>query len=102
MLTVCRAAVNALDAACRSRVSLGPMPLVPALPLLQQARDGGYALGYFESWDLGSLQGVIDAAEQTQSPVVIGFSGDFLSRPDRLARERLQLYGALGRAAAET
>ena len=68
--------------------------------LMRRATRGGYALGYFESWNLESLQGVIDAAEQTRSPIIIGFNGDFLSSPDRLARETLAWYAALGRAAA--
>jgi len=61
-----------------------------------------YAVGYFESWNIESLQAVLDAAEQSRSPVINGFNGEFLSRPDRLAHERLVLYGALGRAAAES
>ena len=61
----------------------------------------GYAVGYFESWNLESLQGVVDAAEQTMSPVILGFNGGFLSGP-RHATERLSWYAALGRAAAES
>ena len=53
--------------------------------LMQRASAAGYALGYFESWNLESLQGVIDAAEQTRSPIILGFNGGFLSRADRLA-----------------
>ena len=78
------------------------MSLEPVSVLLNRARDGGYAVGYFESWNIESLQGVIDAAEQTRSPVLIGFNGEFLSHPDRLARERVSWYAALGRAAAES
>ena len=78
------------------------MPLEPVPNMLQRARDGGYAVGYFESWNLESLQGVVDAAESTRSPIIIGFSGDFLASPSRLVPERLTLYGALGRAAAES
>ncbi|MFH1568611.1 MAG: class II fructose-bisphosphate aldolase [Gemmatimonadota bacterium] len=77
------------------------MPLVPALELLTHARSHGYAVGYFESWNLESLQGVIDAAEERRSPVFIGFNGEFLSRPERLAPEPLSWYAALGRAAAD-
>lgn len=69
---------------------------------MQHARRNGYALGYFESWSIESLCGVIDAAEQTRSPVIIGFNGEFLSHCNRVETERLSLYGALGRAAAET
>ena len=77
------------------------MTLRPLPELFAQARSGGYALGYFESWNIESLQGVIDAAEQTRSPVIVGFSGDFLTRPERKPREKIAWYGALGRAAAE-
>jgi ketose-bisphosphate aldolase len=78
------------------------MPLVPIDHLMHRCREGGYAVGYFESWNLESLQGVLDAAEQTRSPIIIGFNGEFLSHDRRLAVERLVLYGALGKAAAES
>jgi len=69
--------------------------------MMKHAVDGGYAVGYFESWNLESLQGVVDAAELTGSPVILGFNGAFLSGP-RLASERLSWYAALGRTAAES
>jgi len=78
------------------------MPLKPAMALLGKAQANGYAVGYFESWNLESLQGVIDAAEATRSPILIGFNGEFLSHAERLAGERLAWYAALGRAAAES
>jgi ketose-bisphosphate aldolase len=78
------------------------MPLESIGVMMERANRGNYAVGYFESWNLESLQGVIDAAEETHSPVIIGFNGAFLSGPDRLARERLAWYGALGKAAAES
>ena len=78
------------------------MPLVVINDLMRHAHQHGYAVGYFESWSIDSLQGVIDAAEETSSPVIIGFNGEFLTRPDRLAPERIGWYGALGRAAAES
>ncbi|MDB6093079.1 MAG: fbaA [Verrucomicrobia bacterium] len=78
------------------------MPLETIKDLMGRARAGRYALGYFESWNLESLQGVIDAAEQTRSPIIIGFNGDFLSRTERRATERLEWYAALGRAAAQS
>jgi ketose-bisphosphate aldolase len=70
--------------------------------MLANARAGGYALGYFESWNLDSLQGILDAAEQTRSPIILGFNGEFLSGPERVAGERLELYAAMGRAACAT
>jgi ketose-bisphosphate aldolase len=77
------------------------MPLEAVGPMMQCAVKGGYAVGYFESWNLESLQGVVDAAEQTRSPIILGFNGSFLSGP-RPAPERIALYAALGRAAAES
>ena len=76
------------------------MPLTPAMELIERARSGGYAVGYFESWNLESLQGVIDAAEACRAPIFIGFNGEFLSRKGRLTAEPLAWYAALGQAAA--
>jgi ketose-bisphosphate aldolase len=76
------------------------MPLKPALDLVRDAHAKEYALGYFESWNLESLQGVLDAAEQTDSPIILGFNGDFMSHSDRRLPERLRCYAALGKAAA--
>jgi ketose-bisphosphate aldolase len=76
------------------------MPLTPISDLVRDARERHYALGYFESWNFESLQGVLDAAETTRSPIIIGFNGEFLSRPGRKLPERLQCYAGLGKAAA--
>jgi len=78
------------------------MPMFPAMELIVRARENGYAVGYFESWSLDSFQGVIDAAEETHSPILIGVNGEFLSRAGRKVEERLSWYAALGRAAAES
>jgi ketose-bisphosphate aldolase len=78
------------------------MPLEDVRVMANDACRGGYAIGYFEAWNLESLQGVLDAAEQSRSPIIIGFNGEFLSRPSRLAVERLAIYAAMGRAAAKT
>lgn len=78
------------------------MSLEPVPDLLAAARAGGYAVGYFESWNLESLCGVMDAAEATRSPVIVGFNGELLSRPERRTEERVEWYGALGRAVAES
>ncbi len=77
------------------------MPLEPIDRLIRHAAREGYAVGYFESWNLASLQGVVDAAEEASAPVILGFNGDFLSRP-RQADERLAWYAALGLAAAQS
>jgi ketose-bisphosphate aldolase len=76
------------------------MSLWPISELIQHARQQQYALGYFESWNLESLQGVLDAAEMTGSPIIIGFNGEFLSRSGRKLPERIRCYAELGKAAA--
>jgi ketose-bisphosphate aldolase len=72
------------------------MPLVPFRELLADAERRQYAIGYFESWNLESLQAVADASESTGSPVLLGFSGIYLHHPRRRIKERLSLYAALG------
>jgi len=75
------------------------MPLASFAELMVDAERGGYAVGYFESWNLESLLAVCDAAEATRSPVLLGFSGIYLSHPARVVRESLSLYSALGHEA---
>jgi ketose-bisphosphate aldolase len=72
------------------------MALVPFNELMREAERGHYAVGYFESWNLESLQAVADAAESTRSPVILGFSGIYLPHPARTTRENLRIYAALG------
>ena len=72
------------------------MPLVPFQELLADADRGGYAVGYFESWNMESLQAVADASESTGSPVLLGFSGIFLDHSQRVVKEHLSVYAALG------
>lgn len=72
------------------------MALVLFNDLMSRAKEGGYAVGYFESWNLESLQAVADAAESMRSPVILGFSGIYLPHPSRTLREKLSIYAALG------
>ena len=76
------------------------MPLESVPKLLEKANAQQYALGYFESWSFESVQGVIDAAEETRSPIIIGFNGEWLADRVGASFEELKLYAALGRAAA--
>jgi len=64
--------------------------------LMEDAERRGYAVGYFESWNMESLLAVADAAEAARSPVILGFSGIALPRKDRLMPEHLADYAALG------
>jgi ketose-bisphosphate aldolase len=69
--------------------------------MLSTAEAGKYAVGYFEAWNLESMSAVIDAAEQTRSPVIIGFGGTFLFNDRRAIKENINVYGAMARAAAD-
>lgn len=47
------------------------MPLVSSTPMLQAARAGGYCIGAFNVHTLEMLQAVVEAAVETQSPLII-------------------------------
>jgi fructose/tagatose bisphosphate aldolase len=76
------------------------MTLVPMPDLLGHARGGGYAIGYFEAWDSYSLEAIVAAAEAERSPVVIGF-GCMLLEQSWLEHGGIEVFGAIGRQAAE-
>jgi len=48
------------------------MPLVRLKPLLEDARKNGYCLGSFNVFNIETLEGVIEAAENCKSPVICG------------------------------
>jgi len=72
------------------------MPLVPFDELMADAETGNYAVGYFESWNLESLLAVADAAKEARSPVILGFSGIYLTHPKRVVDDPLSVYAAMG------
>jgi ketose-bisphosphate aldolase len=74
------------------------MTLTSFPELMSSAERGGYAVGYFESWNLESLLAVADAAEAARSPVILGFSGLSIPDPTRVVQDRLEPYAALGLA----
>ena len=78
------------------------MSLESVQSMTQKALAEGYAIGYFESWNLESLQGAVDAAEQTCSPIIVGFNGEYLSNAHKQQKERVGWYAALGQAAAKS
>ena len=71
------------------------MPLVPMTQLLADARRGGYAVCYCESWNLESFQAVMEAAEELNSPIIVGFNGGFLMHESRSKPENLAFYAAM-------
>src|SRR5438309_8872894 len=74
------------------------MPLFPFPTLMEDAERGGYAVGYFESWNLESLLAVADAAATARAPVILGFSGIYLPHPGRRVSDPLAVYAAMGQA----
>ncbi len=47
------------------------MPLVPARQILDEARKGGYGVGAYNVNNMEQIQAIMDAAQKTQSPVII-------------------------------
>ena len=78
------------------------MPLVPMTQLLAEARNGGYAVCYCEAWNLESLQAAVDAAEESESPLITGFNGGFLGHPQRSKPENLAFYAGMALALRES
>jgi ketose-bisphosphate aldolase len=77
------------------------MALVSMKRLMDHALRNKYAVGYFEAWNMESILAVVDAAERMNSPVIIGFGGQFIGSEKRNVRENIRHYGALGKAIAE-
>jgi fructose/tagatose bisphosphate aldolase len=53
------------------------MPQTSFHELMADARRGGYAVGCFSTWNLDSLMAVADAAENTNSPVIIAIRTNY-------------------------
>jgi fructose/tagatose bisphosphate aldolase len=68
---------------------------------MTDAERGGYAVGYFECWNLESLAAAAEAAEARRSPVIVGFSGIYLPQPGNVVRDRLSWYYPLGRSVCD-
>jgi ketose-bisphosphate aldolase len=77
------------------------MALVSMKRLMDHALTNKYAVGYFEAWNMDSVLAVVDAAEKTDSPVIIGFGGQFIGSRKRTIKENIYHYGALGKSIAE-
>ena len=74
--------------------------LVPFKDLLADALAGGYAVGYFEAWDVYSLEAVLEVAEAEGAPVILGFGGVMMEQ-GWLDGGGLERLGALGLATAK-
>lgn len=74
--------------------------LIPFKNLLDDAQTGGYAVGYFEAWDIYSLEAVLKAAEAENTPVILGFGG-VMMEPNWFEGGGLERLAALGLVAAK-
>ncbi len=75
------------------------MAPVSLIDLLDDARSGGYAVGYFEAWDSYSLEAVLEAAELERSPAILGF-GCLLLDQAWLDTGGIEIFGSLVRVLA--
>lgn len=75
------------------------MSLVSLPELLEHAGKNRYAVGYFESWDLYSLEATLAAAEAKRSPVIIGIGG-LSANHEWLQSGGIELYGNICRSLA--
>lgn len=73
--------------------------LVSLSTLLASARQGAYAIGYFEAWDSYSLEAVVEAAEAENAPVILGF-GCMMAESAWLDSGGIGTLGCMGRAMA--
>ncbi len=71
------------------------MPIVSLAQMLAGATSGGYTVCYCESWNLESLQAAVEAAEESRSPIIVGFNGGFLRHHSRSKPEDLSYYAGL-------
>ena len=53
------------------------MALVSMKEMLAKANEGHYAVGNFDVFNVEMVTGVIDAAEETRSPIILAFGGEF-------------------------
>jgi tagatose 1,6-diphosphate aldolase GatY/KbaY len=79
------------------------MALISSTKLLQTARDGGYCIGAFNVHTLEMLQAVVEAAEETNSPLIIQstvgtvkhLGPDYIAAAAEVAANRAQVPIAL-------
>jgi ketose-bisphosphate aldolase len=76
------------------------MPVVSLRSILAQALQQHYAVGYFEAWDLYSLEAVIATAEELRAPAILGFGGA-VTNPAWFEAGGVEALAGLARGLAE-
>ena len=77
------------------------MSLVSMREILEEAKREGYAVGYFESWDYGSTEAILKAAEDTNIPVIIGFGVRSFVTPSGWDDRKLACFAKMAGVMAE-
>jgi len=77
------------------------MSLVSMSQMLEEAQRKEYAVGYFESWDFGSIEATLRAAEEVSSPVIIGFGAKTFIERDNWNERKLTSFAVMGKTMAE-
>ena len=70
------------------------MALVPGLDILKAARAGGYGVGAFNTNDMEITQAILEAAEETRSPVIVAISEGGLKFGGRLLVDIVKTLGS--------
>ncbi len=70
------------------------MALVPGLDILKAARAGGYGVGAFNTNDMEITQAILEAAEETRSPVIVSISEGALKFGGTLLVDIVKTMGA--------
>lgn len=78
------------------------MPITSLVEVLEDAGQRGYIACYCEAWNLESFEAVVQAAEETDSPIITGFNGGFLGNPHRGRPGNLSCYAGLSQALRES
>jgi ketose-bisphosphate aldolase len=73
--------------------------LTPFKDLLAHALRHHYAIGYYEAWDIYSLEAVLETAEEAHQPVILGFGGAMMN-PEWMDDGAIERLGGLGVATA--
>lgn len=74
------------------------MPLIPFKKMLDMALRKKFAVGYFEAWNQDSLEAILSAGEETNSPIIIGF-GSMTINQDWFNNWGLEYFAAIGQVA---
>ena len=77
------------------------MSLISMREMLEEAQRKEYAVGYFESWDFGSLKATVEAAEEMSSPVIIGFGAKTFIERDNWDGRKLTSFAAMAKTMAK-